>query len=152
MKPASPSKLLASFMLTVLAVCQMPAPAFAAEPIDPAVQQLVTGLANRFVRARQAGGMVGVSADVQSCYQTATLPRQVRDCLVLDAVARRVDLETSRSLPGAGLPYFSEQAVTQRWAHYNRAANFQNLQQQLSYMRNGSDAVILEMAKRHSLG
>ena len=92
--------------------------------------------------------MVGVSADIQSCYQTATLPRQVRDCLVLDAVARRVDMETSRTLPGAGLPYFSEQAVTQRWPHYNRAANFQNLQQQLSYMRNGSDAVILEIAKK----
>ncbi|MHB0729919.1 hypothetical protein ACX4MZ_21465 [Roseomonas mucosa] len=143
-------------VLATLTACQMPiaptAPANAGVAIDPAVRQMIGGLADRFTQARQAGGMVGVSAEIQSCYQTATLPRQVRDCLALDAVARRVDMETARILPGGELPYFSEQPVTRRWAHYNRAANFANLQQQITYMADVSDAVILEMARRQHAG
>lgn len=141
---------LLTFLL--LAGCQLPAApqsaAYSSTAIDPGVQQMVSTLAARFTRARQAGGMVSVSADIQQCYQQAALPRQVRDCLVLDAVARRIDVEAARTIPGGELPYFSEQAVTRRWAQHNRAANFPDLPTQLSYMRNGSDAVILEMAKR----
>lgn len=136
----------------VMAGCQMPnapqATAAPTEAIDPAVRRMVGNLATRFTRARQAGGMVGVSADIQSCYQQAALPRQVRDCLVLDAVARRIDMEAARTIPGGELPYFTEQAVTRRWAQHNRAGNFPDLPTQISYMRNASDAVILEMAKR----
>lgn len=146
----------APLVLATLTACQIPmapaAPSNAGVAIDPAVQQLIGGLADRFTQARQAGGMVGVSAEIQSCYQTATLPRQVRDCLALDAVARRVDRETARIIPGGELPNFSEQAVTRRWAHYNRAANFANLQQQITYMADVSDAVILEMARRQHAG
>ncbi|WP_424138925.1 hypothetical protein [Roseomonas chloroacetimidivorans] len=61
-------------------------------------------------------------------------------------------MKTARILPGGELSYFSEQAVTRRWAHYNRAANFANLQQQITYMADVSDAVILEMARRQHAG
>ena len=140
-------------LATLLVVgCQVPTPpqttAASNVAIDTAVRQMVSNLASRFTRVRQAGGMVGVSGDIQTCYQQAVLPRQVRDCLVLDAVARRIDMEAARTIPGGELPYFSEQAVTRRWAQHNRAANFPDIPTQLSYMRNGSDAVILEMAKR----
>ena len=139
-------------VILTLAGCQMPTtpPTIVTsnDVTDATVRQMVASLAARFTRARQAGGMVGVSVDIQSCYQQAALPRQVRDCLVLDAVARRIDMEAARTIPGGELPYFSQQAVTRRWAQHNRAANFPDISTQLSYMRNGSDAVILEMAKR----
>ena len=147
---------IAPLMLATLTACQMPvapaAPPNAGVVTAASVRQMIGGLADRFTQARQAGGIVGVSAEVQSCYQTATLPRQFRDCLALDAVARRVDMETARILPGGELPYFSEQAVTRRWAHYNRAANFANIQQEINYMKDVSDAVILEMARRQHAG
>lgn len=147
---------IAPLVLATLTACQMPvapaAPSSAGLVTASDVRQMIGGLADRFTQARQTGGMVGVSAEVQSCYKTATLPRQVRDCLALDAVARRVDMETARILPGGELPYFSEQAVTRRWAHYNRAANFGNIWEEMNYMKDVSDAVILEMARRQHAG
>ena len=67
---------------------------------------------------------------------------------MLDAVARRIDTEAARTIPGGELPYFSEQAVIRRWTQHNRAANFSDIQTQIAYMAHGSDAVILEVAKR----
>ena len=59
------------FAVLMLAGCQMPtAPQITTASnvvTDPAVRQMVSNLVARSTRARQAGGMVGVSADIQSC-------------------------------------------------------------------------------------
>jgi len=145
---------LASLTVSGLTGCVMPSSSSLGRQIETdrslnSVERMVHGLALRFADARDRGGMFGVSADIQTCYAQAVRPAQVRDCLVLDAVARRIDMTTAKALPGGSLPYWTETAVTHRWARYNRSANFPDIQTQLEYMAHGSEAVLLDLAKHH---
>jgi len=107
----------------------------------------IHGLATKFKNARDGSGMSGVTTMIQECYRSAVRPFSFRECMILDAVGRRVDLDAVKSFGGPALPYWSNATVTRRWEQNRRPANFPDARTAVQFMANGSEAVMLDLLK-----
>lgn len=110
-------------------------------------------LVDRFEAARQQGGMTGVSADIQQCYARATRPvvqrLPLRECMVLDTFASRLDAETAKIMPGVGgMPYYQAQTVAARYGRYGPMAGFADPQVLGGYLAQGSNSMFTVVASR----
>jgi hypothetical protein len=110
--------------------------------------------ADRFMGAYDRRGMSGVIEQIQECYRYATTvnrrPQVVRDCLVLDMTALRIDQQVSGGPPGGPqqLPFFRRATADARWARYAPLGNLMPGEDAGNYMFNASDAVLFEIARR----
>jgi hypothetical protein len=95
------------------------------------------------------GGMAGVVHDIESCYRKTTSlvgapPDALRDCMTLDYTAYNIDQLDGRQINGAPLPFFTDNAVKARLAHYGPAAQFDSAAHMLAYLKD-----IHQLVQRH---
>ena len=66
-------------------------------------------IAARFEQARREGGMGGVIVEIDCCYASTTKPvielYALRDCITLDYVGYRMDVDVGRRVFHQTLPY-----------------------------------------------
>lgn len=121
--------------------------------VPPAAWAYANALADRFEADRAQGGMVGVSADIERCYVGATRPQvdrlQLRQCMVFDTFAVRLNAEVARSMPGLGdLPWYQTHAAVLRANHYGPLAGFTDPEVLAGYLKQGSNTVFAALAAR----
>jgi len=108
-------------------------------------------IAGRFEQDRRQGGMTGVTADIERCYASATVPvvkiYELRDCLVLDYVGYQTDVTIGRRQFRVAMPYFEDQAAFARWTRYGPPAQFDNPNRLVAYLSNGNGLVQLDLAR-----
>ncbi|MDU7519777.1 MAG: hypothetical protein E7K72_00040 [Roseomonas mucosa] len=120
-----------------------------------------TLMVNKIVRdfsvAYDRQGMTGVIAAIDQCYVTAIsplrMPQDVRDCLVLDMMAFRIDHTVSGSGPPGGpqqMAYFQKAAAARRWDRYAPLGNLARGEEAASFMTNGSELVLQEYNRRRA--
>jgi len=145
----------------LLTACQAPGPAGAGAKqaisrpgnVTPAAWAYANMLADRFEADRAQGGMVGVGSDIKQCHAGATRPRvdrlQLRQCMVFDTFAVRLNAEVDRAMPGFGdLPYYQTHAAVLRANHYGPLAGFNDPEVLSGYLMQGSNTVFAALAAR----
>lgn len=114
-------------------------------------------LVDRFEADRQEGGMVAVSADISDCYRTTTRPFvqtiPLRECMILDDFAVKLDRETARRFGvGGGLPFFSIQAFSGRLQSFGGLAGFSDAEVLGGYIGQGASTMFAVLAERQRSG
>ena len=97
--------------------------------------------------------MVAVSANIEECYRAASRPvvqrLPLRECMVLDNFASRLNEQVERQLGGGGLlPYFSNQAQGGRLSRYGPMAGFADPVVLGGYLAQGSNSMFTVLAAR----
>ena len=139
---------LSVFLALLAAGCMAPI------TIDPHadVATRMNTIADRFDEDRRKGGMAGVIADVEKCYASA-IGRVIqvfalRDCLVLDYMGYRMDVEVRRRLWNQTLPYYEDDVAASRWTRYGMLARFASGQRLSEYMENARQLVLIDLARK----
>lgn len=169
MKTGISCERLASLLLLCLALtaCQMSSPAVplvtgvqpgrmatGREGLTPAAAAMIDFVVDRYTFASDRQGMAGVIAAIDECYLSAIAPgkrpQDVRNCLVLDMLAFRIDQHVSGGPPGNDrqLPFFQRARAAQRWERYAPLGNLRPGEDAASFMMNGSDAAAFELERR----
>lgn len=124
------------------------------EGLTPAAAAMIDFVVDRYTFASDRQGMAGVIAAIDECYLSAIAPgkrpQDVRNCLVLDMLAFRIDQHVSGGPPGNDrqLPFFHRARAAQRWERYAPLGNLQPGQDTASFMMNGSEASLFELERR----
>ena len=121
------------------------------------VTMMVNNTIRDFTAAYDRQGMSGVIAAIDQCYVTAIsplrTPQDVRDCLVLDMVAFRIDNAASGNGPPGGpqqMPYFRKAAAARRWDRYAPLGNLARGEEAVGFMTNASELVLQEYNRRRA--
>ena len=121
----------------------------AVDDLEPDIGSRMHAIASRFEQSRRTGGMSGVIADIEQCYASATQlvikVNALRDCLVLDYVGYRTDVDIGRRLFHQSLPYFVDPTFVTRQAHYGQLDGFPTPPQQMQYLRDANALVQLDI-------
>ena len=97
--------------------------------------------------------MVAVIDDIQRCYASTSRPPvdqlALRQCLVFDWFAYRLNQEVNRQLPGLGaLPFFQQRTIEARLGRYAPMAGLADPAILGGYIAQGSNAIFAVMAAR----
>ena len=102
-------------------------------------------IAARFEQALRTGGMAGVIMEIDNCYASATKPvirlYALRDCVTLDYIGYRMDVDVGRRLFHQSLPYFTDTAFSTRADHYAQLDGFTSPAQLAQYPGDTNEAV-----------
>ncbi len=115
---------------------------------------MINAVLYRYTIAWDRQGMSGVVDAITDCYRSAIMPgsepQDVRNCLVLDMMAFRIDHQVSGGPPGGPrqLPFFQRDQAGRRWERYAPLGNLVPGTDAASFMKNGSDAALLELERR----
>ena len=124
------------------------------ESLTPAAAAMIDFVVDRYTFASDRQGMAGVIAAIDECYLSAIAPgkrpQDVRNCLVLDMLAFRIDQQVSGGPPGNDrqLPFFQRARAAQRWERYAPLGNLRPGEDAASFMMNGSEASLFELERR----
>ena len=149
-------------LILLLTGCQAPGPGSTAaiqQPAPPGVVMtpaaLAQGsqLADRFKAAFHQGGMTEVSSDIERCYATATQPYvqrlPLRECLILDTFAFRLNENVERPLTAVGgMPFYEQPAFARRLGRFGPLAGFTDPAVLGGYVGQGSNTIFSVMASR----
>ena len=149
-------------LILLLAGCQAPGPGSLAaiqQPAPPGVVMTPAAwaqagrLADRFNAAFHQGGMTEVSSDIEQCYATATRPYvqrlPLRECLILDTFAFRLNKQVERTLTAAGgMAFYEQPAFAGRLGRYGPLAGFTDPEVLGGYVGQGSNTIFSVLAQR----
>ena len=123
----------------------------AVEDPHPDVQQEIWNDASRYDTAFKAGGMAGVSAEIERCYQDATVPVTkiwaLRDCLIVDFTGFYTDMKVGRRINHASLPYFAPDTFETRTNRYAKMDGFTSGAQLSNYFQDAEKLVQIDLAQ-----
>ena len=123
----------------------------AVEDPNPDIQQEVWNIASRYDTSFKAGGMAGVTQEIESCYQSATVPVTkiwaLRDCLILDYTGFYTDMKVGRRLNHISLPYFAPETFAARTTRYAKMDGFTSPAQLSNYFKDTEDLVQIDLAQ-----
>ena len=113
-------------------------------------------VAARFQDDFHTGGMAGVTADTEACYQRATALNlikryELQDCLALDYAGYKTDVIVGRGvLKGPALPYYEDQIYFARIDKYGHLAGFETPQQMGAFLAASYALVSQDMAQMNA--